>query len=31
MEWDIPIYEQGELRGQLKVNRQGLRTIFQAA
>ena len=30
MEWDIPIYEQGELRGQLKVNRQGLRTIFQA-
>ena len=30
MVWDIPIYEQGELRGQLKVNRQGLRTIFQA-
>lgn len=24
MEWDIPIYEQEVLRGQLRVERQGL-------
>ena len=30
MEWDIPIYEQGVLRGQLRADRQGLRTIFRA-
>lgn len=30
MEWDIPIYEQEVLRGQLRVERQGLRTVFRA-
>ena len=30
MEWEIPIYEQGMLRGQLRAERQGLRTVFRA-